>query len=431
MTTRRFRPTTTARRRPESLKPASGPRPAGFSKRDESSESKAGGRRSEPSKAAVGEGARYGASSKSKAGGQAVPPKATGAAGHGKSWKPKAGARPPATTSRRTDAPTWAPRGERPAPPRPPAGDSPQDDTREAERAKPAKGEYAKNSHARYIRANRTHVRRSPSSPAPQGEATTGGTQRLQKLLAQAGLASRRASEGLITEGRVTVNGETIREMGTKADLTVDDVRVDGRRIKAVEQPRYVLLYKPTGYMSTRKDPQRRPTVIDLIRGVHEYVYPVGRLDFDTEGLLLLTNDGILAARLTHPRHRIERSYEARLAGMPDQAALERLRNGIPLDGHRTLPAEAVLLNSGRRDRDGVLHLTIREGRNRQVRRMCEAVGHPVRSLRRTRIGPLTDKHLKPGHWRELTPDEVTRLKRATEKAATLPRRAPPRRPLR
>lgn len=242
--------------------------------------------------------------------------------------------------------------------------------------------------------------------------------QRLQKLLSQAGVASRRAAERLIAEGRVTVNGETVREMGTKADAAIDDVRVDGRRIKAAERHRYILLNKPAGFVSTRSDPQRRPTVIDLLRGVREYVYPVGRLDYDTEGLLLLTNDGDLAARLTHPRHGVERTYEARVAGMPDERALERLRKGIPLDGKRTLPAEATLLNPSRQGREGVLRLTIREGRNRQVRRMCEAVGHPVQLLRRTKIGPLSDRTLKPGAWRELSPAEVTRLKSLASRPA-------------
>src|SRR5690606_7843047 len=147
-----------------------------------------------------------------------------------------------------------------------------------------------------------------------------------------------------------------------------------------------ILLNKPAGYVTTRVDPHRRPTVLDLLAGVREYVYPVGRLDYDTEGLLLLTNDGELTARLTHPRHGVERTYEARVAGMPGEQALDRLRTGIPLDGRRTRPAEVQLLNAGRRDRDGILRVTIREGRNRQVRRMCEAVGHPVRSLTRTRI---------------------------------------------
>jgi pseudouridine synthase len=205
--------------------------------------------------------------------------------------------------------------------------------------------------------------------------------------------------------------------MGTKADPAVDDIRVDGRRIKPPARLRYILLYKPSGFVTTRSDPQRRRTVIDLLVGVREYVYPVGRLDYDTEGLLLLTNDGDLAARLTHPRHGVERMYEARVAGMPDNEALERLRTGIPLDGRRTLPAEIVLLNGSRRDREGLLRITIREGRNRQVRRMCEAVGHPVSKLRRVTIGPLTDRRLKPGEWRELTAAEVGQLTRSTLKS--------------
>ncbi len=235
--------------------------------------------------------------------------------------------------------------------------------------------------------------------------------ERLQKILSQAGVASRRAAEKLIAEGRVSVNGQTVREMGTKADLATDDIRVDGRRIKSAEKLRYILLYKPAGYVTTRSDPQRRRTVIDLLQGVREYVYPVGRLDYDTEGLLLLTNDGDLAARLTHPRHGVERTYEAKVAGMPDDEAIDQLRNGIPLDGRRTLPADVMLLNKGRRDRSGVLRITIREGRNRQVRRMCEAVGHPVNSLTRVRIGPIADRRLKPGQWRELRAEEVAALK--------------------
>ena len=264
--------------------------------------------------------------------------------------------------------------------------------------------------------------------------------QRLQKILSQAGVASRRAAERLIADGRVTLNGKTVSEMGTKADAETDDIRVDGRRLRAPERKRYILLNKPAGYVSTRSDPQRRRTVIDLLVGVREYVYPVGRLDYDTEGLLLLTNDGDLAARLTHPRHGVERCYEARVAGMPDADALRQLREGIPLDGRRTLPAEATLLNArGREDgrpkglqlregtrREGVVQLTIREGRNRQVRRMLEAVGHPVRELTRTRIGPLSDRRLKPGAWRDLTPEEITTLRALANRPA--PTR-PPRRP--
>lgn len=246
---------------------------------------------------------------------------------------------------------------------------------------------------------------------------------RLQKILSQAGIASRRAAERLIAEGRVTVNGVTVRAMGTKGDPAADDIRVDGRRIRGPEQHRYILLNKPAGYVTTRSDPQRRPTVLDLLRGVREYVYPVGRLDYDTEGLLLLTNDGDLAARLTHPRHGVERTYEARVAGAPDAHDLERLRAGMPLDGRRTLPAAVDLMTRGQ-SVESVLRITIREGRNRQVRRMCEAVGHPLRALRRTRIGPLSDRRLKPGQWRELTAQEIGALRRASRRprAAASPR---------
>src|SRR5499426_2812996 len=172
--------------------------------------------------------------------------------------------------------------------------------------------------------------------------------ERLQKILSQAGVASRRASEQLMLEGRVTVNGETIRELGTKADPAHDDIRVDGRRVTVVTRHRYLLLNKPRGYVTTRSDPQRRPTVIDLLRGVREYVYPVGRLDFDSEGLLLLTNDGDLAARLTHPRHGVARVYEARLLGLPDAQDVDRLSRGIVIDGRRTEPADVKLLPHNR-----------------------------------------------------------------------------------
>jgi 23S rRNA pseudouridine2605 synthase len=258
---------------------------------------------------------------------------------------------------------------------------------------------------------------------------------RLQKILSQAGVASRRAAEKLIAEGRVTVNGDTVREMGTRADPASDDIRVDGRRIKPAERLRYILLNKPSGVVTTRSDPQRRPTVIDLLAGVREYVYPVGRLDYDTEGLLLLTNDGDLAAALTHPRHGVERTYEARVAGIPSHDALERLRQGIPLDGKRTLPADATLVTRGpakaghdgreRRDGDiktGRVLITIREGRNRQVRRMLEAVGHPVDTLRRVKIGPLSDRMLKRGQWRELTAVEIRALKSLAAAPAPVPR---------
>ena len=249
----------------------------------------------------------------------------------------------------------------------------------------------------------------------------------MQKILSQAGVASRRASEQLMREGRVTVNGATIRELGTKADPASDDIRVDGRRIALPERYRYLLLNKPRGYVTTRSDPQRRPTVIDLLVGIREYVYPVGRLDFDTEGLLILTNDGELAARLTHPRHGVARVYEAEVLGVPDAHDLNRLARGVTVEGYR-MTATQVHLLPGRRDRHATVQITIQEGRNRQVRNMLEAIGHPVEHLRRVAIGPIRDMRLKPGRWRDLTEAEVTSLRKMSlQTPRTLHRGGDPR----
>src|SRR5438132_1348028 len=215
-----------------------------------------------------------------------------------------------------------------------------------------------------------------------------------------------------MVEGRVTVNGAVVRELGTKADASSDDIRVDGRRIKLPERHRYLLLNKPRGYVTTRSDPEKRPTVIDLLGGIREYVYPVGRLDFDSEGLLLLTNDGDLAARLTHPSHGVARVYEARVLGVPDAHDLDRLARGVTIDGRRTGPAEVHVV-PGRQEGRATLRIAIREGRNRQVRKMLESIGHPVDHLTRVAIGPIRDHHLKPGRWRELTEAEVASLKKA------------------
>lgn len=242
---------------------------------------------------------------------------------------------------------------------------------------------------------------------------------RLQKIIAAAGIASRRAAEKLIAEGRVQVNGTTVTELGTKADPDVDDIRVDERRVKQAQRHRYFLLNKPRGYVTTRSDPEHRPTVLDLMKGVREYVYPVGRLDFDSEGLLILTNDGDLAATLTHPKHEVERVYEAQVLGVPDAHDIERLSRGIVLDGRRTAPAQVELLRERRTDGNtSVLRVTIHEGRTRQVRKMADAVGHPVRTLKRVRIGPLADKSLKLGTYRELTSEEVRKLKHAGRPSA-------------
>ena len=251
---------------------------------------------------------------------------------------------------------------------------------------------------------------------------------RLQKILSTAGIASRRTAETLITDGRVSVNGETVSELGSKADPDQDDIRVDGRRVKAAGRRRYILLYKPRGYITSRSDPEKRPTVIDLLTtgGVRDYVYPVGRLDYDSEGLLLLTSDGELAGKLTHPRHGIGREYHVRVRGVPDERALERLRKGISLDGERTAPATVDLhkVIETERGADSILSMVIYEGRNRQVRRMCEAVGHPVSKLKRVRIGPITDDHIRPGEFRDLDDKEIAALKREASKMPTSAPRA-------
>jgi len=250
---------------------------------------------------------------------------------------------------------------------------------------------------------------------------------RLQKILSTAGISSRRASETLIVEGRVTVNGQTVTELGSKADPDVDDVRVDGRRVKTATARRYILMYKPRGYITSRSDPEQRPTVIDLLNkgGVREYVYPVGRLDYESEGLLLLTSDGDLAERLMHPSHGVGREYHVRVRGVPDRQAIERLSKGVVLDGRKTAPAEVRIVKviEGSGGDDAVLSIGLREGRNRQVRRMCEALGYPVHRLKRVRIGPIQDEHIRPGEFRDLDEREVAALKREASKTAQHPRR--------
>ncbi|MEZ5417932.1 MAG: pseudouridine synthase [Vicinamibacterales bacterium] len=239
---------------------------------------------------------------------------------------------------------------------------------------------------------------------------------RLQKLLSMAGIASRRAAEALIAEGRITVNGQPVTTLGAKATPGVDDVRLDGRRVKGAPPPRYILLNKPKGYVTTRRDPEGRRTVMELLGGVREYIYPVGRLDYDTEGLLLLTSDGDLAARLTHTRHDVPRVYEAIVTGVPDDDAIQALRRGVYLDDRRTRQAgvsRGATLQSGAVPTTKLI-LTLYEGRNRQVREMCRQVGHPVRTLQRVRYGPLTLRGLPTGAWRDLTPAEVEALRAAT-----------------
>jgi pseudouridine synthase len=216
----------------------------------------------------------------------------------------------------------------------------------------------------------------------------------------------------MIRDGRVMVNGATVLELGTKADPAKDVIKVDGRRIKTEITHRYIVLYKPKGYVTTRSDPEGRRTVMDLI-GKGDYIYPVGRLDYDSEGLLLMMTDGDLAARLMHPRHEVDKVYEVIVMGTPDSRDIEKLRKGVHIEGGRTSPAGVHVENTVKGARPTtLLTITIQEGRNRQIRKMCSAVGLPVRDLRRIRMGPIGLGRLKPGQWRDLTPEEVRRLKR-------------------
>lgn len=231
----------------------------------------------------------------------------------------------------------------------------------------------------------------------------------MQKFLAMAGIASRRASEKLILEGRVQVNGKTVRELGVKVNPDVDEVRVDGEICRLKKKPIYILLNKPKGVLTTVKDPFGRPTIMDLLKGVKDRVFPVGRLDKDTEGLLIITNDGELSYKLTHPKYEIEKTYIAKVLGVPDERDIKKLKHGIVLDDGKTAPARVRVLKKGANF--AVLEIIIHEGRKRQVRRMCEAIGHPVLSLRRTRIGRLTLRGLPPGCWRYMTEDEIRYLK--------------------
>jgi len=255
-------------------------------------------------------------------------------------------------------------------------------------------------------------VRENPAPPAlpPDRAAAHGAGVRLQKLIADAGIASRRAAERLMREGAVTVNGHIVTEPGTKAVPGEDDVRVAGQRITQPAPQVYYLLNKPPGYVTTLSDEHGRANARELLRDVRARVYPVGRLDRDSEGLLLFTNDGELTARLTHPRYGVEKEYLALVDREPAPAALEVLRRGVVIEGRRTAPAGIERLHP---EDGGVwLAITIHEGRRRQVRQMCQAVGLDVLRLVRTRFGSLTLEGLPPGAHRRLTARELTRLRR-------------------
>jgi 23S rRNA pseudouridine2605 synthase len=230
---------------------------------------------------------------------------------------------------------------------------------------------------------------------------------RLQKYMALCGVSSRRTAEMIIRSGRVTVNGQVVTTMGMTVDGT-QTVAVDGLEIAPEEHKVYILLHKPEGYVCTVKDPEGRPTVMSLLGGLKERVYPVGRLDYDSSGLLMLTNDGELAHRLTHPRHEVSKCYIALVEGIPSGHILNELRRGVMLDGRRTAPAEVICTPVGSNASE--IEMTIHEGRNRQIRRMCEAIGHPVRALRRIAIGSLSLDDLPEGQWRTASKEDLDKM---------------------
>ncbi len=232
---------------------------------------------------------------------------------------------------------------------------------------------------------------------------------RLQKYIANAGVTSRRKAEDLILQGRVKVNGKIVRELGTKVNPSKDLVTVDGDVIKLEEKKVYILLNKPEGYVTSLKDPHNDKLVLDLIKGVKERLFPVGRLDKDTSGLLIMTNDGNIAYKLTHPKYKIWKRYIALVKGQPDSDTIEKLKNGVIIDGKKTSKARVKLLK--KHGQNAVLEISIYEGRNRQIRKMCEYVGHPVIKLKRVSIGKIKLDGIKEGEWRYLNKEEIEYLK--------------------
>jgi len=232
--------------------------------------------------------------------------------------------------------------------------------------------------------------------------------ERLQKIISAAGITSRRAAEELITEGRVRVNGKTVTELGTKADAAKDHIKVDGKLINPRQPPTYVMLNKPAGFVTTMSDPEGRPTVQDLLKGIKVRVYPVGRLDYNTEGLLLLTNDGDFAHLITHPKHEFPKTYLAKVKGVLDDRMIELLEQGVFLQDGKTAPAKVKKIR--KEEMNSWLEITIHEGRKRQVRRMFDHVGRSVIKLKRIRTGTLSLGDLPEGSFRHLTSEEVRGL---------------------
>jgi 23S rRNA pseudouridine2605 synthase len=257
----------------------------------------------------------------------------------------------------------------------------------------------------------------------PSATMPTNG-ERLQKILSHAGVSSRRTAENMIRAGRVTVNGKTVTELGTRAHPQRDRIAIDGKVLRAAAPLAYIMLHKPVGVMTTLADPEGRPTVRDLLVGVRQRVFPVGRLDYHSSGLLLLTNDGELALRLTHPRYGVKKTYHVKVKGRPEPAQLSTLAQGVRLADGVSAPAEVRTIEA--RGQKTWLAITLAEGKNRQVRRMCEAVGLSVEKLTRVALGPLKLGKLPAGAWRPLTPEELAVLHGPPPRATPPPRRATP-----
>lgn len=262
------------------------------------------------------------------------------------------------------------------------------------------------------------------SSPLPIASRPSPGAVRLQKVIADSGICSRRKAEALILEGRVTVNGRVVQALGTKIDPQRDHVKVDGRHLKPVPPEMFVMLHKPKGYLSAMSDPEGRPTIADLLRGVRCRVFPVGRLDYDAEGLMLLTNHGEMAQALLHPRYHVAKTYLVKVKGVLTGEERTALEAGVRLEEGRTGPAKVTPIT--KTSQNSWIELTIYEGRKHQVKRMLESIGHPVIKLKRVRFGPLSLGDLPVGEYRYLTDREANAL-RALLKAK---REDPPPRPL-
>jgi 23S rRNA pseudouridine2605 synthase len=250
---------------------------------------------------------------------------------------------------------------------------------------------------------------RGKTKPRTKAEASPAG-ERLGRFLARAGRASRRRAEELIREGRVTLNGKRVLEPGVRVNPAKDAVRVDGKRM-AASVPVYLMLHKPRGLLCTMEDPRGRPCVGDALAEMKGRPFPVGRLDFDAEGLLLCTNDGDLAHRIIHPRYRVRKVYHVKIKGVPEKKVIDRLRTGVVLDGKKTAPAGVSFLKRG--ERNSWLRMSLYEGRNRQVKRMLETFGYQVLKLKRVALGPLALEGLPRGAYRRLRPDEIQKLQQS------------------